>query len=93
MKEIASVATNHIAQITDGDLVPHAEVIFSVSEVEYRLNAEGNVVKSRELQSFRFVATPKTLRNMAALFTSSASVLEGALDLAVSKYKPLAKKP
>lgn len=75
MKELISTAANYMEAINaeTGKRSPQVEVAITTCEPVYRLDPGGDVVNRRmESWTFRFCASPKQLRDLAAKFTNMA---------------------
>ena len=86
MKEIYSVAYNYIAQIPSkpsDKIAADIEVSFIITEPEYTVGNDGNLIRSRKADTIRFLAQPETLRKMAAGFIKAAEECETNLSAAL----------
>lgn len=91
MKEIVAISTNHFAILDhDSKPTPQVELIIMVTEPVYSLDQVGQVVKARNLDSFRVAASPFTLRKVAKLLESAAKESEELLakELDPKKHAP-----
>ncbi len=74
MKELTAMARN-LALVKDSQF-PTTEVIIVVTEPTFHIDVSGAVVKHREVETFRFGATPAGLRAMASDFSEWAEEAE-----------------
>lgn len=76
MKEITCIASNSLALFADGKLEPSAEIALVLSEVEYRIVPDGQVVRERAAQTVRFASSPAGLRKLAEKLLQTADDTE-----------------
>ena len=77
MKELLTIASNnHVSFAENNKPLPRIELIFVASEPAYSVDACGEVVRHRETTSTRFMASPTSLRKMAALMMQLADEAE-----------------
>lgn len=76
MKEITCIASNSLALFADGKLEPSAEIALVLSEVEYRVAVDGQVIRERAAQTVRFAASPAGLRKLAEKLSQAADDTE-----------------
>lgn len=102
MKEVTSTAYNFIAQIPvapgespapSSKLTADVEVALTLSEPAYQHSNDGQMVRVRETETIRFVASPATLRLLAKSFEQRADECEQALDAVLRgpSIKPVSK--
>jgi hypothetical protein len=94
MKELMSTARNICAVMQDHSkkAITTIEVIFTVFEPQYRIDAGGELIRSRVPETMRLTTTPARLRQVAASFIEWAddadkwadeAFVEGMIDTGI----------
>jgi hypothetical protein len=76
MKELLSYSTNTYVIVLDGKLRTEVEIAFILSEPEYRLSSDSQIVRERTATTVRWASTPENLRVLAAKFVKTADDAE-----------------
>jgi hypothetical protein len=83
MKELSGVSANYIPYLADKGFVAAAEVVIVVSEPQYNAAME----KSRVAESFRFLASAESIRDLCKSLTKIAGESEKELAKSVKAHK------
>jgi len=86
MKEVTSIAGTFLAKIPEPGkrFEAEVEVALAISEIIYRIGTTGQLQKERAVETVRFVATAKTLREIADNLSKYAAEAESELAEALS---------
>lgn len=81
MKELLGNAANYnlFKQNNKGEYVAYTEVILLISEPDFGLSNTGDLVKTRNVDTVRFIASAAGLRALAKQFTDMADECEKPL--------------
>ncbi len=89
MKELLNLACNFAASIDDQQrLRPQIELIFIASEPRYRVDAIGETVRERQIETARFFTTPQHARKLGKVLLQLAEDAEQEFAAAASKLTP-----
>lgn len=84
MKEILSVAANHLASFDKTGVAPMVEVILILSEPVYTIDSTGAQIRSRETTTERFVSATEPLRKLSEILNRLADEAEEELAVALA---------
>jgi hypothetical protein len=84
MKEIATVAANFLAIITEsGKILPEIEIALVLSEPVYRPHQDGLVIRERQCETIRFSLSPKRAIDLAKQLETLADECTAEFDKAI----------
>jgi hypothetical protein len=96
MKQLVSTAVNFMLAPTESverpPVGPLVEVVNIVGEPGYRFDGKDELVKTRLVETQRFIASPKAIRQVAEMLLKSADAADALHTEATGGAKPEEKK-